>query len=256
MLDRGLAKDPGDRWESARGDGRGARARDGRVAARHRADAADRAAACRRRTAAGPSRVRRDRGRSGPLRPCSPGSPESPWWPSSASCCCPAATAARTAAQSTGRGGHPSTDASPRKRGRRRRPTPTAEAHARADRDRHAGADRDRHGTPEAPAAEPDLDRASQLQVQGFNARQAGDYDRALTLNQQALEACGDTVQLDPCGYALFEVGAALNALGRPDEAIAPLEQRLEQYGDNGSGEVKDELKKRPQGRAGGKGND
>ena len=79
--------------------------------------------------------------------------------------------------------------------------------------------------------------------MQGFNARQAGDYEQALALNQQALEACGDTVRLDPCGYALFEVGAALNALGRPDEAIPPLEQRLEQYGDNSSGEVKNELK-------------
>ena len=62
-------------------------------------------------------------------------------------------------------------------------------------------------------------------------------------------------MQLDPCGYALFEVGAALNALGRPEEAIAPLEQRLEQYGDNSSGEVKDELKSARK-AARGKGND
>jgi eukaryotic-like serine/threonine-protein kinase len=100
--------------------------------------------------------------------------------------------------------------------------------------------------TPE-PTAEPsggvDLDRAADLQVQGFNARQAGDYEQALTLSQQALEACGDTRQLSPCGFALFEVGAALNALGRPDEAIPYLERRLEQYGDNNAGEVKRELK-------------
>ena len=96
--------------------------------------------------------------------------------------------------------------------------------------------------TPEA-SGESDLDRAADLQVQGFNARQAGDYERALTLSQQALEACGDAQQLSPCGYALFEVGAALNGLGRYEEAIPYLEQRLEQYGDNSSGEVKRELK-------------
>ena len=79
--------------------------------------------------------------------------------------------------------------------------------------------------------------------MQGFNARQAGDYEQALSLSQQALEACGDAQQLSPCGYALFEVGAALNALGRPDEAIPYLEQRLDVYGDNDTGEVKRELK-------------
>jgi tetratricopeptide (TPR) repeat protein len=93
------------------------------------------------------------------------------------------------------------------------------------------------------PSGGTDLERAAQLQVQGFNARRAGDYEQALALSQQALDACGDTKQLSPCGYALFEVGAALNALGRPDEAIPYLEQRLEQYGDNSSGEVKAELK-------------
>jgi serine/threonine-protein kinase len=76
-----------------------------------------------------------------------------------------------------------------------------------------------------------DLDRAADLQLQGYNARLAGDYDQALTLSQQALDACGDAVQLSPCGYALYEVGAALNAQGRPDEAIPYLEQRLDQYG-------------------------
>jgi tetratricopeptide (TPR) repeat protein len=79
--------------------------------------------------------------------------------------------------------------------------------------------------------------------VQGFQARQAGDFARALTLSDQALEACGDAKELDPCGYALFEKGVALNRSGRPDEAIPVLEQRLEQYGDNGAGEVEKELK-------------
>ena len=97
--------------------------------------------------------------------------------------------------------------------------------------------------TEEPPSGGTDLDRAADLQLQGFNARQAGDYEEALALSQQALDACGDAQELDPCGYALFEVGASLNALGRPDEAIPFLEQRLDQYGDNSSGEVSRELK-------------
>jgi len=122
--------------------------------------------------------------------------------------------------------------------------TPTAERTPEATRE--ATPEPTQEATPE-PTAEPtggsDLDRAADLQVQGFNARRAGDYEQALALSQQALDACGDAQQLSPCGYALFEVGAALNALGRPDEAIPFLEQRLEQYGDNGAGEVKRELK-------------
>jgi eukaryotic-like serine/threonine-protein kinase len=91
------------------------------------------------------------------------------------------------------------------------------------------------------PSGGTDLDRAADLQLQGYNARRAGDYDQALALSTQALEACGDTQQLSPCGYALYEVGAALNALGRPDEAIPYLQQRLDQYGPNK--DVEKELK-------------
>jgi tetratricopeptide (TPR) repeat protein len=95
--------------------------------------------------------------------------------------------------------------------------------------------------TPEA-SGEPNIARARDLQLQGFNARQAGNYEQGLALSQQALEACGDAQQLDPCGYALYEIGASLNGLGRPDEAIPYLEQRLETYGNNNT--VKAELKK------------
>jgi eukaryotic-like serine/threonine-protein kinase len=87
--------------------------------------------------------------------------------------------------------------------------------------------------TQETAGGGTDLNRAADLQLQGYNARVAGDYDKAFTLSQQALDACGKTQQLSPCGYALYEVGAALNALGRPDEAMPYLEQRLEQYGPN-----------------------
>jgi serine/threonine-protein kinase len=86
--------------------------------------------------------------------------------------------------------------------------------------------------TPEATGA-PDLGRAAQLQVQGFNANNAGNYERGLALSEQALEACGGAKQESPCGYALYEKGRALNGLGRPDEAIPVLQQRLDLYGPN-----------------------
>jgi hypothetical protein len=49
--------------------------------------------------------------------------------------------------------------------------------------------------------------------------------------------------ELDPCGYALFEKGLALNRSGRPDEAIPVLEERLDRFGDNPAKEVAKELK-------------
>jgi serine/threonine-protein kinase len=98
--------------------------------------------------------------------------------------------------------------------------------------------------TAQAPAGGgQDLGKAHQLQLAGFNARKAGDYAKALDLSQQALDACGSATQLDPCGYALFEKGLALNRMGRPDEAIPVLQERLDRYGDNPAKEVSKELK-------------
>ena len=94
---------------------------------------------------------------------------------------------------------------------------------------------------PTQPAKEPNLEKAGALQVDGYNANRAGDYDTGLKLSQRALKACGDARELSPCGYAAYEVGYALNRLGRNEEAIPYLEQRLA-YGDNSSGEVQREL--------------
>jgi eukaryotic-like serine/threonine-protein kinase len=138
-------------------------------------------------------------------------------------------------------GDKPAASTTPRKRENTPTPTPTAEKSPSPTATATATAT-----ATEAPppAAGPNLARARQLQLAGFNARRAGDYETALSSSMQALKACGDAHALDPCGYALFEVGAALNALGRPDEAIPYLERRLDEYGDNSSGEVQAELDK------------
>ena len=89
----------------------------------------------------------------------------------------------------------------------------------------------------------PDLKQASALQLEGFNARRAGDYATALEKSRAALAACGDTHSLSPCGYALYEEGVALNRSGDPAAAIPILQQRLAQYGDDDSGSVAKELR-------------
>ncbi len=89
----------------------------------------------------------------------------------------------------------------------------------------------------------PDLKQAAALQLEGFNARRAGDYPTALEKARAALAACGDAHQLSPCGYALYEEGVALNRSGDPAAAIPLLQQRLDQYGDDGSGSVAKELR-------------
>ena len=138
----------------------------------------------------------------------------------------------------------PQASSTPRKREKTPTPTPTAEKTATPTPTPTAT-----ETPPPAAPAEPNLARARQLQLQGYNARQAGDFDGALAASSQALKACGDAHALDPCGYALYEVGAALNGLGRYDEAIPYLERRLSEYGDNSSGEVQKAL---DEARAGG----
>jgi serine/threonine-protein kinase len=89
----------------------------------------------------------------------------------------------------------------------------------------------------------PDLKQAAALQLEGYHARQAGDYGTALEKARAALAACGDTHQLSPCGYALYEEGVALNRSGDSAAAIPILQQRLAGYGDDGSGAVAKELR-------------
>jgi tetratricopeptide (TPR) repeat protein len=224
VLDRGLAKEPSERWASAT----------------EMVEALDRAMGARRPP-------------TEPTRPiAAPPPPEragggiGPWLLAGLAALVLLAAAGAVLLSGGDDGGEPRSQATP---------TPTAERTAEPTREPTAEPTEEPTAEPtEEPTAEPtaepppaaagesDLERAADLQLQGFNARQAGNYEQALALSQQALEACGDTKQLSPCGYALFEVGAALNALGRPDEAIPYLERRLEQYGDNSSGEVQREL--------------
>jgi eukaryotic-like serine/threonine-protein kinase len=127
------------------------------------------------------------------------------------------------------------------RRSEKRTPTPTPSPSAESTPEPTATATATPTATT-APTSGPDLTRARQLQLQGFNARRAGDYEAGLAASTAALRACGNTHALDPCGYALYEIGADLIALGRNREAIPFLEKRLSEYGDNSGGEVQQAL--------------
>jgi serine/threonine-protein kinase len=73
--------------------------------------------------------------------------------------------------------------------------------------------------------------QAERLHLAGYEALEAGDYDRAIDLNTQAIEAFpeGTTWEDDMnYAYALFSLGKALRLADRPDEAIPVLEARLD----------------------------
>jgi tetratricopeptide (TPR) repeat protein len=136
-------------------------------------------------------------------------------------------------------GAQPTASATPAKKKRKATPTPTAERTQTATPTSTATPSPTPTGTPASGGT--GLGRAQTLQVQGFQANSSGDYTRGAQLSKQALDACGGSKQLSPCGYAAFELGKALNRLGRPDEAIPYLQQRVS-YGDN-SKEAEKELK-------------
>ena len=127
-------------------------------------------------------------------------------------------------------------------------PTPTAEAKKDKKKEKEPAAQEAAPAATATPApteapgnsgsAPGNLSDARRLQLAGFAANNSGHYEEGLRVSQQAVETCGDQRALDPCGYALYEMGRALVGLGREDEAIAPLEQRLDLYGDNASGDV------------------
>jgi len=70
---------------------------------------------------------------------------------------------------------------------------------------------------------------AERLHLEGHAALQGGDYDTAIELNTQAIEAFPEGTNWETdinYAYALYSLGRALRLAGRPDEAIPVLEQR------------------------------
>jgi serine/threonine-protein kinase len=81
--------------------------------------------------------------------------------------------------------------------------------------------------TTQAPSGSP-----SELQAKGHTALLNGDNEGALANLKAAIDQCGDSGQVDPCAYAMYDYGQALLSAGRPAEAVQVLEARLARFDD------------------------
>jgi serine/threonine-protein kinase len=79
-----------------------------------------------------------------------------------------------------------------------------------------------------APSPSYDAARGAQLNEDGFALMNAGDYDAAIPVLQQAVDSFPPGTGDINYAYALFNLGKSLRLAGRPEEAIPILEQRLE----------------------------
>lgn len=94
--------------------------------------------------------------------------------------------------------------------------------------------------TPESKAAEPTAaveappssegssESGAALNEQGYGLIQAGEYEAAVPVLEEAVASFPEGSEDVNYAYALFNLGNALRLSGRPDEAIPVLEQRLE----------------------------
>jgi len=83
--------------------------------------------------------------------------------------------------------------------------------------------------TASAPAPEgTDPASGSTLNEQGFELIQAGEYEAAVPVLEEAVASFPEGSEDLAYAYALFNLGNALRLSGRPDEAIPVLERRLE----------------------------
>ena len=92
-----------------------------------------------------------------------------------------------------------------------------------ASRDTQTNADAE---VPAPAAADPALGRA--LNQEGFEMIQAGSYEEAVLVLEEAVRAFPPGTDDLTYAYALFNLGNALRLSGHPEEAIPVLERRLE----------------------------
>jgi hypothetical protein len=83
----------------------------------------------------------------------------------------------------------------------------------------------------------------SALQAKGHSELLAGNYPAAINDLSGAVKACGSSSAVDPCAYAMYDLADALVRSGRPQEAIPILRARLQRF-DNQNGTVEALLRK------------
>jgi eukaryotic-like serine/threonine-protein kinase len=111
-------------------------------------------------------------------------------------------------------------------------PTPTAEKTETPEPTATATATE----TPAPASSKPGKPKGSpsQLQLQAYNLNNAGKYQEALPVAQQAAEkGCKGKAGVSPCGYALYEMARAQLGTGDAAGAVKTLELRLARYPDD-----------------------
>jgi serine/threonine-protein kinase len=92
---------------------------------------------------------------------------------------------------------------------------------------------------------EPPGNDPRQLQLQAFNFNNQGKPDQALPYAQKAVRlGCGGNASVNPCGYALFELAKAQRGTGDPQAAIKTLQERQRRYPTDQKAAVDAEMKK------------
>jgi serine/threonine-protein kinase len=81
---------------------------------------------------------------------------------------------------------------------------------------------------PEPATEAADSGSGASLNEQGYELIQAGDYEAAVPVLEEAVAAYPESSEDLDYAYALFNLGSALRLSGRPEEAIPVLEQRLQ----------------------------
>lgn len=109
----------------------------------------------------------------------------------------------------------------------------SAQAKAKQAKGQKKGGEETAVATTEAPATAPtasgaDPARGGSLNEQGYAMIQAGEYEAAVPVLEEAVRSFPEGTEDLNYAYALFNLGNALRLSGRPEAAIPVLEQRLQ----------------------------
>src|SRR5215210_2047217 len=100
---------------------------------------------------------------------------------------------------------------------------------------------------PEASGAEPAGNDPRQLQLKAFNLNNQGKPAEALPYAQKAVRLCKGSTEVSPCAYALFELAKAQRMTGDPEGAIKTLQERQRRFPDDQKAAVDAEMAKAKQ---------
>jgi serine/threonine protein kinase len=250
VIDRGMAKDPGDRWSSAE------------EFVEHLGESVTRPPPKRGAAAAGPTTATRklvtgDRTPppSRPVRPAAAADRPRRSGPGTGMLLAALAAALlvvvlgflllKGSGNDSGNQASNRSTPTPTASARKKKSTPTATPTAQQTQTPTS--------TPTATAQAPSSGTggsAGQLQLQAYRLNNAGQSDQALPIAQAAVrKGCSGNAPVNPCGYALSELARAQLATGDSQGAVQTLQQRLQRYPDDQRDTVEKLLKKAQKGK-------